>query len=237
MESFGELPTRRVVLFPLIWCEMTELESARRLSPQRFDSNSVACSFNDRQVFTRASIEGRRNHMRSAAFVLALAISPFAFGQTQDSSSASTQTSSSGQASSQTEITPQRGQSAADQQKDLRECFDIAKSRTGVDPSTLSAAASKIPGAGAAPSTDANPADSAAGKQVGSATGMAREATGSAAGAAPSSDVASKMSTFDAANKACLQARGYVVKGATGTMPGAGSGVPMPDSKGIPVPH
>ena len=36
-------------------------------------------------------------------------------------------------------ITPQKGQSAAQQQQDLAECYEIAKSKTGVDPRALGA--------------------------------------------------------------------------------------------------
>jgi hypothetical protein len=119
----------------------------------------------------------------------------------------------------QPEIQPQKGQSPQEQKKDISDCYDLAKSKTGIDPSALSSL-SKDKAAGAA---------SAAGANTGGAMGQVAEAAGAqsaqdqsttaAAGAAqPSADVSgaaspeSKMDTFKMADQACLKARGYIVK-------------------------
>jgi predicted lipid-binding transport protein (Tim44 family) len=91
-------------------------------------------------------------------------------------------------------VIPQQGQSPAQKQQDLAECYDIAKAKTGIDPRALSGAVPGIPGM---PST-AQP----------------EAAAGAAAPEKDASDATQKMSLdkFQLANQACLQARGYVVK-------------------------
>jgi hypothetical protein len=87
---------------------------------------------------------------------------------------------------------------AAQQQKDLAECYEIAKAKTGIDPQALGAIAPSIPGM----PTSGNPASSAAGAG-------ATEKAGSSAGKKAMID------KFQLANQGCLQVRGYIVKSRT----------------------
>jgi|SRR3954453_15227924 len=89
----------------------------------------------------------------------------------------------------QPQVTPQQGQSPAQQQQDLAECYDVAKAKTGIDLRELSAMAPaglKIPGTENLPSA--------------------------AASGAPAKAAASASTKAMLANQACLKARGYLMK-------------------------
>src|SRR5262245_10908911 len=106
----------------------------------------------------------------------------------------------------QPSVTPQQGQTAEQQKKDLAECYDIAKAKTGIDPSAL--LSKKVPGL-----SDAASAAGAAGAAPGGASqgGAAQPSSGGQAQGA--ADKQAKLDKFQIANQACLKARGYLVKG------------------------
>lgn len=104
--------------------------------------------------------------------------------------------------SEQPSVTPQQGQTADQQKKDLAECYDIAKAKTGIDPAAL--ISKKIPGL----------SEAASATQAGAAGGNQSTAPPAASGQAPASaDKQAKLDKFQIANQACLKARGYLVKG------------------------
>lgn len=103
--------------------------------------------------------------------------------------------------SAQPSVTPQKGQTAEEQKKDLAECYDIAKAKTGIDPSAL--LSKKVPGLNDAA------ADAAAASGAANQGGAQPPAGGQAQGAA---DKQAKLDKFQIANQACLKARGYLVK-------------------------
>jgi hypothetical protein len=125
------------------------------------------------------------------------------------------------------DVTPKNNQSAEQQKKDISECYSIAQSRTGVDPSALGKSGLiKSPGTPTATESPTQEADSSA-----SAAEAAASAAQKSAETAPSQSsgqgaaAAAKDKQLDAfrmANGACLQARGYLVKQpATGATPAA----------------
>jgi hypothetical protein len=94
-------------------------------------------------------------------------------------------------------VTPQQGQSAAQQKQDLAECYQIAKAKTGIDPRDLAAIA---------PGT----LDSIPGTQ---SSGNVETSTPSAAPQKGASGANKKaFDKFQLANEGCMQARGYIVK-------------------------
>ena len=95
----------------------------------------------------------------------------------------------------QPKVAPQHGQSAAQQQKDLAECYQIAQENTGIDPSALESIAPGIPGMSSSGKPESSPANAGA-----------PEKASSGAGKKPVID------KFQLANQGCLQARGYLVK-------------------------
>lgn len=109
----------------------------------------------------------------------------------------------------QPSVTPQKGQTAEEQKKDLAECYEIAKAKTGIDPSMLSGLSKKVPGASGAESATQAGAAAAAGAATG-ATQPAAPAESGQAQAAASNEA--KLNKFEMANQACLKARGYLVK-------------------------
>lgn len=114
--------------------------------------------------------------------------------------------------SEQTAVTPQKGQTAAEQKQDMSECYDIAKAKTGIDPSALVGLSKKTPGAGEAAS--ATEAASAAAGAAGAGTGSQPAAAPQPeSGQAQNSANKAKLDKFEMANQACLKARGYLVKG------------------------
>jgi hypothetical protein len=116
--------------------------------------------------------------------------------------------------SAQPSVAPQKGQTAEEQKKDLAECYDIAKAKTGIDPSAL--LSKKVPGLG-----EAAAAAGAAGAAPGGA-GQGESAQPPAGGQAQGADKQAKLDKFQIANQACLKARGYLVKGqAPATAPAA----------------
>jgi cytoskeletal protein RodZ len=94
-------------------------------------------------------------------------------------------------------ITPQKGQSAAQQQQDLAECYEIAKSKTGVDPRALGAITAgkfdSIPGMPNSSKTETS-----------TATATPQEGASGAKNA--------MLDKFQLANQGCMQAKGYIVK-------------------------
>ncbi|MCI0348852.1 MAG: hypothetical protein L0Z53_05445 [Acidobacteriales bacterium] len=120
----------------------------------------------------------------------------------------------------QPSVTPQKGQSAEQQKKDVSECYNITKEKTGIDPSVL--LSKKVPGlseAGAATQDAASAAAAAAGGAPG-ASQPSVPAEGAPAADAEGKEA--KLNKFQLANQACLQARGYLVKGqAPATAPAA----------------
>jgi hypothetical protein len=123
----------------------------------------------------------------------------------------------------QPSVTPQKGQTAEEQKKDMSECYDIAKAKTGIDPSTLLGMSKKVPGVGEAGSATQAGAAAAAGA-AGAATGANQPAAAPQpeSGQAQSSASKAKLDKFEIANQACLKARGYLVKGqAPATAPAA----------------
>ena len=111
----------------------------------------------------------------------------------------------------QPSVTPQKGQTAAEQKKDLTECYDIAKAKTGIDPSAL--LSKKVSGLGDAAASAA------------AATGAANQGAAQSSAGEPAkgaADKQAKLDKFQIANQACLKARGYLVKGeAPATAPAA----------------
>src|SRR4051794_15245042 len=99
--------------------------------------------------------------------------------------SASAQTPSGAQKPT---VAPQQGQSAAQQHKDLAECYEMAKAKTGIDPSALEAIAPGIPGM-----TSSGPEPSAA-------------SAGAPGKAASSANKKPMIDKFQLANQGCLQA-------------------------------
>jgi hypothetical protein len=126
----------------------------------------------------------------------------------------------------QPQVTAQQGQTAEQQKKDLQDCYDIAKAKTGVDPQALTGLMGKGKGTmGAAASQASDTVTGAAGSaasatqkptgqagQSGQANAAADESA-SAAGSAANNSATTKMDLFSAADQGCLKARGYLVKG------------------------
>jgi hypothetical protein len=123
--------------------------------------------------------------------VLVMSFGSLAFAQATQGSAPS--------GAKQPEVTPQQGQSAAQQQKDLAECYEIAKAETGVDLRGLGEVAPgkfDIPGM-----------SSGAGKADASAAQAATPAKG-----ASGTEKKAMFDKFQLANQGCMQARGYLVK-------------------------
>jgi|SRR4051812_41896845 hypothetical protein len=129
-------------------------------------------------------------------------------------------------APSKPQVTAQQGQTAEQQKKDLQECYEVAKGRTGIDPQALTGLVVKsksAPGGTTAQTSDAvaSPEETAASmtqKEVGQPEkGAPANAAADDPASAPSSAANingnAKMDLFGAADQACLQARGYLVKG------------------------
>jgi hypothetical protein len=126
----------------------------------------------------------------------------------------------------QPKLTPQRGQTAAQQQKDLQDCYEIAKAKTGVDPQAITAFMGHKQQPGAAAGTSSGSLAGAAGaamggaqnaageavSQTGQAAGAAADQSAAAAGAAASTNAKTKFDLWSSADKACLVGRGYLVK-------------------------
>ena len=114
-------------------------------------------------------------------------------------------------AAAQPSVTPQKGQTAEEQKKDISECYDIAKAKTGIDPSAL---LSKK-GLGEAASATQAAGASAAGA-AGAATGASNQGAAQPSESAQAEGAAgkqAKLDKFQVANQACLKARGYLIKG------------------------
>jgi hypothetical protein len=121
---------------------------------------------------------------------------------------------------SASQVTAQHGQTEAQKQKDLQECYNIAKAKTGVDPQALmgvaggSAATSSSQTAGTSGATSG--VESAVGEAA-SQAGQSSAATsvGQGADAAKSSaatNAKTKLDLFSVANQGCVEASGYLVK-------------------------
>jgi len=95
-------------------------------------------------------------------------------------------------------ITPQQGQSAAQQQQDLAACYEVAKAKTGIDPRDLSSVASG--------KLDSIPGMENSGKSATPA------APATPQNAAPAADKKAMFDKFQLANQGCMQAKGYLVK-------------------------
>jgi hypothetical protein len=124
--------------------------------------------------------------------ILVIALGSPTLAQTSQSKEATPSTAEPPQ------VTPQQGQSAAQQRHDLAECYDIAKAKTGVDPRALAEATGgkvNIPGMPSAPNADS-----------------AAAAAGTPGKDAPSADKKLMLDKFQLANQGCLQARGYIIK-------------------------
>jgi hypothetical protein len=122
----------------------------------------------------------------------------------------------SAQKPNNTKVTAQYSQSAEEQQKDLSECYEIAKARTGINPSALNGAApAKPPNAKETQSSDTSKASSPAETAAGTAQNVPPEADSAASAAADHSASNARkeepVDTFRKANEACLRARGYIV--------------------------
>lgn len=102
------------------------------------------------------------------------------------------------------EITAKYKQSAEEQQRDISECYEIAKSRTGINPEDLTASA-----ATEAPSNPRSAGTSTATSTPPEADSKASAEANRAANQSSSGN--QQLDTFRAANEACLRARGYVV--------------------------
>jgi hypothetical protein len=95
-------------------------------------------------------------------------------------------------------ITPQKGQSAVQQQQDLAECYEIATSKTGVDPRAL--------GAITAGKLDSIPGMPSSGKtEMSTATATPQKGASAA-------NKKAMLDKFQLANQGCMQAKGYIVK-------------------------
>jgi hypothetical protein len=107
-------------------------------------------------------------------------------------------------------------QSSAQKQKDMSECYELAKKRTGFDPGALGLSEYLL-------RNNSRPAQSAveALKQAGSADASAPAPAISSRGPSAADDKQNQqnMDAFRAANDACLQARGYAKPPATETEP------------------
>jgi hypothetical protein len=131
-------------------------------------------------------------------------------------------------AAAQPHVTPTQGQSAAQQQKDLSECYNIAKEKTGIDPQMLG---NLMPGNSSGAAAGQAGAQAPAQSGQNSAGGVMGAAAGAMGQSAPSAGAkgtkASKINTFQMANQGCLQARGYLVKGGqAATQPAAQPAAP-----------
>ncbi len=94
-------------------------------------------------------------------------------------------------------VTAEYRQSPEDQQKDIAECYEIAKTRTGIDPAELNQA------------DKSNASDSS--KTAQNVPAEADSAASAAADRAANTPKEQPIDTFRRANEACLKARGYIV--------------------------
>jgi hypothetical protein len=112
---------------------------------------------------------------------------------------------------SASQVTAQHGQTEAQKQKDLQECYNIAKAKTGVDPQALmgvaggSAATSSSQTAGTSGATSG--VESAVGEAASQAGQSAATSVGQGADAAKSSaatNAKTKLDLFSVANQGCV---------------------------------
>jgi hypothetical protein len=116
------------------------------------------------------------------------------------------------QSTPEASVTPQKGQSAEQQKKDLAECYKIAKEKTGIDPWAIPGLSKSVPGLGEAGDAAQN---AASGGDTAAGTTGAKQpsAAPSSPGAQSGESKQAKLNKFEVANQACLQGRGYLVKG------------------------
>lgn len=122
-------------------------------------------------------------------------------------------------------VYPNRGQSQAQQQKDMGECYAWAKQSTGIDPEQLAAepqqpqaqphagAGRGAAGGAAIGAMAGNPgAGAAAGAAAGGMRRRSQEREIAKEGQAAGQQKQAQLNQFNSAKKACLKGRGYTVE-------------------------
>jgi hypothetical protein len=150
--------------------------------------------------------QAKERVMNRAPVILMLLSASFAYTQTPQPEASKAPSAAQVSAS---QVTAQHGQTEAQKQKDLQECYNIAKAKTGVDPQALMGIAGGSAGTSSSPQAATSGATSGIESAVGSAaSGQGAEAAKSSA----ASNAKTKLDLFGVANQGCVEARGYLVK-------------------------